>query len=175
MNQETLKKLLNYNPSTGEFTWLAKLSPTGLIGQKAGCIKINDGYIQIQINKKKYRAHRLAWLYMKGKWPKKYIDHINHDRSDNSWENLREADDSLNQANRRISRNNTSGYKGVYWDKRKKQWSARIKYQGQAIHLGFYDDKYEAYLVYCKAANKLFGNYAYTGLEYATDYIPQIR
>jgi hypothetical protein len=164
-----LKTILDYNPLTGDFTWKQKLSSTGPAGSKAGCIKSTDGYVQIQINKRKYRAHRLAWFYLKGKWPKKYIDHINHNRSDNRIENLRECTDSTNQANRRISRNNTSGYKGVYWSRRKQQWEARIKKDGKSYNLGHYDNKEGAYKAYCKAAKNLFGSYAYTGLEYATE------
>lgn len=164
-----LKTILDYNSHTGDFTWKQQLSATGPAGSKAGCIKSTDGYVQIQINKRKYRAHRLAWFYVNGKWPKKYIDHINHDRGDNRIDNLRECNDSTNQANRRISSNNTSGYKGVYWNKFKESWEARIKKDGKSYNLGYYDDKDDAHKAYCKAAKNLFGSYAYTGLEYATE------
>lgn len=166
---EYLKSVLHYNPLTGDFTWLKKLSGTGMPGSKAGCTKNTDGYIQIQIDNKKYRAHRLAWFYMTGKFPKKHIDHINHNRIDNRICNLRECTDSTNQANRRIGRNNTSGIKGVRWDKYKEKWEARIKKNGIPHYLGYYDEKEEAHKAYIKAAKRLFGSYAYTGLEYATE------
>jgi len=152
VNQEELKELLHYNPGTGIFTWL--VNRTG--GVKAGdvpCYK-SDGYIQISVNNKDYKAHRLAFFYMTGDWPKEQIDHKNHVRDDNRWVNLREATHQENQKNRTISKNNTSGVMGVCWNKKRKKWESNIWINGKQKHLGRFNDKFEAACSRKSAENK---------------------
>jgi len=81
-------------------------------------------------------AHRLAFLYIKGKLPAQVVDHPNHKRADNRWSNLREATPQDNQKNQSLRSDNKSGRIGVNWQKREGSWRAQIKVSGKTIHLG---------------------------------------
>lgn len=125
---DILKKSLSYDPSTGLFHWLVK-KPNVNIGDVAGTKRKNDGktYIIITISGKKYRAHRLAFLYMNGSFPEMLCDHINGDGTDNRWCNLREVNHVGNNRNMRLRSDNTSGVAGVYWNKKDKRWQVTLK------------------------------------------------
>lgn len=109
-------------------------------------------------------AHRLAFFLMTGKWPKE-VDHINRIRDDNRWVNLREATRTQNSANLSVSVNNTSGFAGVYWSKKNKQWLAHIKANGVRHYLGGFDLIESAAQAYRIAAVLNFGEFASTELE----------
>lgn len=94
------------------------------------------------------------------------LDHINRDPLDNRRCNLRETDKRYNAANMWRSSQNTSGYKGVTWNKRNKNWVVGIKLNGKGMFLGAYDDKLEAARVYDTKAKELFGQYALTNEAY---------
>lgn len=128
ITQEQLKQFLHYCPDTGVFTWLIKRSGVRP-GDKAGTHRKHDGktYILISVNGKKYRAHRLAFLYMKGSMPDMLCDHINGNGTDNRWCNLREVDSVNNNRNMRLRADNKSGTPGVYWNKKDKRWQVQIK------------------------------------------------
>lgn len=113
---ERLKEVLIYNKDTGVF--VRNTATRGHYeGSIAGCVG-RRGYIQICIDKKQYRANRLAWLYMTGEFPELYVDHINGDTSDNRWENLRLANASQNVMNSSLHKEGTStNIKGIYVDK----------------------------------------------------------
>ena len=119
-----------------------------------------NGYVSIRLNGKRYAGHRLAWLYMTGKWPKTPLDHINAISSDNRWENLREADGSQNQANKRLSRQNTSGFKGVSWREDGAKWVAQIRVRGRCIYLGRFNTPEQAHAAYVAAAIEHWGAFA---------------
>ncbi len=155
LTQEKLKELLNYNTKTGIFTWKVSRKNWVKVNQVAGC-KNNTGYIQIYVCCKPYKAHRLAWLYMTGRWPKTGIDHINCIKNDNRWKNLREATKSQNMQNSKKQLNCTSGYKGVDFYKNYNKWRARIKINGKETLLGYYDDIKEAKKAYNDTAKKHF-------------------
>lgn len=158
LSQKRLKELLWYNPYTGLF-----FRQTHKGGAKAGDIAgwiDGNGYRVIRVNGEVYLAHRLAWLYMKGRWPKKQIDHKNGNPSDNRWDNLREATGSENQWNRKINKNNSTGYKGVCFHKASQNFRARIQHNGKNKSLGYYDTPEEAYTVYCEAAKELQGKFS---------------
>lgn len=141
INQSELKEIIEYNPDTGVFTW--KISKQGIKKKQAGSGD-GKGYIDIKINQKKYKAHRLAWLYMTGELPGKQIDHINHNRSDNRWGNLRLASHSENMRNQTIPKNNNSGVIGVFFHKRDKKWIASINHKNRKINLGSFAKKHQA-------------------------------
>jgi len=159
LTQQYLKSILNYDKDTGIFTWKNCSAKHIKIGQIAGSKNIY-GYIAIGIYtngiNKLFRAHRLAWLYVHGNIPKKYIDHINHIRNDNRISNLREVDISANQKNMSKSKANSSGVTGVVLDTRQGKWLALIGVKGKLIRIGIYEDKNEAICARLHA-NKLYG------------------
>ncbi len=102
------------------------------------------------------RMHRLIMNAEDGQ----EVDHINHDGLDNRKDNLRIADRGQNSANRRIAVNNSSGYKGVYWQKERGKWRAHIRKDKKNIHLGYFDSVVKAAIAYDEAARELFGEFA---------------
>jgi len=141
ITQKELKEILDYNPETGVFIWLKHNKNQKSIGDAAGHL-MAEGRTSIRINYISYLLHRLAWLYVYGKWPNE-IDHINHNQSDNRISNLREVTHRENMLNQSMCKNNTSGVTGVYWHKKNNKWFASIMVKGVAIHLGISFDKFE--------------------------------
>jgi hypothetical protein len=132
ISQEYLKSRLSYCPETGVFVWLPKrdnpLWSSRHGGRVAGTIQIKgNGYrrVNIVLDGKSFKAHRLAWLYVTGDIPPKEIDHKNRDATDNRWENIRDSA-GLNQKNKSMQRNNKSGVTGVSWSKVSGKWAARV-------------------------------------------------
>ncbi|MCD2451655.1 HNH endonuclease [Methylicorpusculum oleiharenae] len=154
LTQERLKELLRYDPETGMFTWLASPANSVKVGAIAGSVN-GKGYIHIKINSKTYRAHRLAFFYHFGRWPKNDVDHMNGVKTDNRIENLRDANKSENQQNRGVQSNNTSGYMGVSYDKRKKKWKAEIMINRKTNRLGRFSTPEEAHAAYLSAKKEL--------------------
>lgn len=155
LTAEYMRSIINYDPKTGVFRWNNRAN------KLAGSIN-NEGYLHIGISYKIYKAHRLAWLIMMDKWPEFEIDHRDTNRSNNRWKNLRCATQSQNLCNRRRQKNNTSGFKGVSWDKINKNWQANIHLNGRLVHLGRLDSPKEAHTVYCKKALQFRGEFART-------------
>jgi hypothetical protein len=144
ITQSRLKELLHYDQETGIFTWIAVTSTRIFVGDVAGSLDKSDGYVRISIDRKSYKAHRLAWLYVHDEFPPNEIDHINRVTSDNRICNLRSATRSENMHNTSIGINNTSGHVGVSWHKQSKKWMAHIRVNCKKIHLGRFDDINEA-------------------------------
>ena len=153
ITQEELKKYLRYDTDTGFFIWRIKPSVQVSEGNVAGTL-MNRGYIHIGVLGKAYRAHRLAFLYMTGAWPKEQVDHINGNRIDNRWCNLREATQTENQFNVAIRKDNTSGYKGVSLHKRTGKWAARCGINNKDKWLGIFDTPELAAKAYQEFAKK---------------------
>lgn len=153
ITQAELQQILHYDPLTGLFTWIKKIARCINVGSVAGSLKPN-GYIEIMINRTSYGAHRLAWLYVHGSFPPEFIDHANNIRNDNSLANLRKATRAQNAINSKISSKNTSGYKGVSWNKNGKKWQATIRINKKKIYLGSFDTAKKASKVYNAAAIK---------------------
>jgi hypothetical protein len=150
LSYDRLREVLNYEPSTGIFTWKIKTAKCVQIGDVAGCIEKRIGYNTIGIDKSIHRAHRLAWFYMTGKWPVKFIDHINGSKSDNRFENLREVFEDGNSQNvRKPNKRNKSGFMGVIWFQNK--WRASITVNGKTRRVGDYNTPEEAHQAYLKA------------------------
>ena len=152
-----LHERLHYDPDTGKFRWRVSVSANRKSGDEAGDQKKDSGYILIGIDGHRYRAHRLAWLYMTGEWPEDQIDHRDNVRHHNWWSNLRLADNQKNQANSRRPKNNTSGFKGVYLYRGR--WRAKINPDRRQIHLGTFDDPSHAGAAYDRAAKQYFGEF----------------
>jgi len=156
---DRLKELLHYEPTTGLFTVIRRRRNQLQIGDTVGH-KVQRGYVSIHIDGRGYLAHRLAWLYMTGKWPIAEIDHANCDTSDNRIANLREASRSQNVRNSRLRCNNHSGYKGVRLHKKTGLWQARITLKGHDQSLGYFRRPEDAHEAYCKAAVITCGEFA---------------
>ena len=137
LTQKKLKKLFNYNRTTGIFTYKVKTAICVNVGDIAGTLS-TLGYIIIRIKPELYKAHRLAWLYVKGKWPDGDIDHINHIRSDNRFSNLRDVSSAGNAQNRiKANLNNKStGVQNVY--KQNDKFRVLIMVNGKNIHCGYF-------------------------------------
>lgn len=165
ITQKRLKELLNYDENTGVFTRRISISNNSLAGDVVG-FDDGNGYIQIGVDGNQYRAHRLAWLYVKGEFTKKTIDHENHDRSDNKFNNLREASHSENCRNVSLSINNKSGFIGVTWDKERGKWYSSIRVNQKTKSLGRFVNLSDAVLVRIKAEEK-YGFHLNHGIEKA--------
>ena len=157
LTQQYLKSVLSYDKDSGEFSWIKGNSRTTFPGQKAGSLH-PFGYVKIRMKvddcERSYMAHRLAWLYIYGDWPKNQIDHINRNRSDNRICNLRDVECFQNKQNSTKQSNNTSGVKGVYWHKKTKKYQVNIMVKGLRIALGYFDDISEAALARKNAEDK---------------------
>ncbi len=152
-------ELLDYNPSTGLFTWKIHRSGQHPPGTVAGSRRYADGYIRIRVDGTAYVAHRLAWLYMTGDWPDKDIDHKNLMKDDNRWVNLRQATHRQNMINV-AARNKSGNPKEAFFCKRDRIWVSCIKINGKQIRLGTFTSAEAAHQAYCEAANKYFGEFA---------------
>ena len=136
ITQELIKELFDYRD--GELYWKVRNSSRTQIGDKAGTLH-HTGYLQTRINGKIYKNHRMIFLYHHG-YLSEFIDHIDGCRSNNRIENLREASLSQNQHNKKINKNNTSGVKGVCWNKQAKKWLVRLDVDGKQKYFGYYHD-----------------------------------
>jgi len=138
LTQERLKEVLDYNPETGLFFWKRKINNISN-GNPAGSHQ-NKGYIQLMIDSRNYLAHRVAWLYMYGEWPKNQIDHINRNKKDNRICNLRDVNNSTNQINIGLRSHNSSGVTGVVKSsKPHRPWAAQINRNNKKIFLGYFN------------------------------------
>jgi hypothetical protein len=154
LTQERLKELLAYDEETGVFTWKVQRNkiPAGTVASSTH----NQGYFQIGIDRKRYLAHRLAWLYVYGQMPEHEIDHINHDKADNRIANLRCVTHAENLKNASSQKNNLSGFNGVHYDKSRSKWLAHIQVDRKFKNLGRFDDFDEAVKAR-QAAEVLYG------------------
>jgi len=156
---EYLRQILSYDEETGLFYWKYSKSIKAVAGSIAGTKA--KGYICICIDFKKYRAHRIAWYFLTTIDPgDKQVDHINCIKHDNRASNLRLATRSQNQANQCLRKNNTSGHKGVDFQKNRNKWRARIKIDNKEFHLGYFDTPELAHMAYCKGAIEFRAQFA---------------
>jgi hypothetical protein len=154
---ERLRELLNYNHETGVFTWLVTAGRRRA-GNEAGWLTNGHNGIRrtIEVEQRNYKAHRLAWFYVNGKWPCGVIDHINGNPADNRIENLRDVTQKVNIQNEKVARKKTkSGLLGAHWIERDKKWAANIRVDGRTIRLGAFQSPEEAHYVYLEAKRRL--------------------
>jgi len=133
LSRKILASKMTYSRDTGLFIWNN--------GDIAGTLD-KGGYVIIKVNKKAYKAHRLAWLYEYREMPSGHIDHVNHDRTDNRIDNLRDVSQAENNKNQRMYHTNTSGVTGVTFQYGK--WKTRINVDGKRICLGSFVEFSEA-------------------------------
>jgi hypothetical protein len=158
ISQAEVRRLLDYDPKTGEFTWRERKKGRET---KVGWTT-HDGRQQVSINYKKYYLHRLAYLWMTGDLPK-FIDHIDGDPGNNAWGNLRMATHAQNLRNTKLRSTNRSGFKGVAWNFAVSKWTAQIVTNGKKTHLGCFSSPEEAAAAYADAAKLHHGEFARLG------------
>jgi hypothetical protein len=151
LTAERLRQLVDYDPETGIFTWKIKRKKV-VVGERAGRM-MNSGYQAIGIEYGLYLAHRLAWLYVYGEWPKHNLDHINGNRLDNRIANLRDVPQVVNAQNRRRALGR-SGLIGAFTAKAGR-WRSQIRINGSQVPLGFFDTAEEAHQAYLTAKRRL--------------------
>jgi len=152
---------VSYNPETGCFRWVGR-GKGRRVGEAAGHLE-GLGYVSISIDGKRYKAHRLVWLYVHGYLPKQPVDHINCIKNDNRIANLRLATHFLNNGN--VPSYNKTGFKGVTYKRQRtsyKKWRAQITIGGKPIYLGYFATPEEAHAAYSVAAKSYFGEFART-------------
>jgi hypothetical protein len=162
-----LRELLEYFPNTGEWWWRVDQRNGIKAGDLAGCIKADHigrkksyQLRKIMIMGRTYTSSRLAWFYITGEWPAGFIDHRNNDSLDDRWDNLRLATASQNKINAPVRSDSKSGIKGVYYDPRRKTWSAQIGVNGKRRFLGRFASAGEAQAAYKTAAGAMHGEFA---------------
>lgn len=162
---DLIKEYLAYNPDNGHFTWSKSNNKKIKVGSRAD-INSNHGYKRIQVCGKRYLAHRLAFVFMLGRFPINLVDHINLETNDNRWVNLREANYLQNQFNRGIRRSNTSGKRNVWWSPQHKKWRTGIYINGKRKHIGCFTTVEEASNAYETLAKQVQGDFYCKGEEH---------
>lgn len=149
---ERVRQLLHYEAESGIFTWIRK---TGSMGSGAMAGTSHKEYINIQVDGRQYKAHRLAVLWVTGAWPDGEIDHKDGDGKNNRWENLRLAPSRFfnMQNKRRPHKNNSTGFLGV--SPQDGRFRARITANGKKLCLGLHETAESAYAAYVEAKRKL--------------------
>lgn len=156
---EEIAKVVSYDPNTGIMTWLKETPGRAKIGDPAGYLDASTGYTKIGIYYKRYYAHRIAFMLMTGRWPSNQIDHIDGNRANNSWSNIREATRSENMVNRVSPRRLCR--KGAYLTP-DGNYQSKIMVGRKSIYLGTYKNEEDAHAAYCEAAHKYHGEFART-------------
>lgn len=147
-----LHELLAYEPQTGAFTWQFS-RPKAPAGAAAGA-RQKIGYTVIRVDGRLYYAHRLAWLHMTGEWPAATVDHIDGDKTNNRWLNLRDVEHVVNCANQHRAQG-SSGMLGAAWSSRTKNWRGIITRGDKQFHLGTFATSAEANAAYLAAHAEL--------------------
>ncbi len=151
LSQDRLIELLRYEPETGHFYWLRKTTSNISTNKPAGC-KMKTGYLCIRVCNELHYCHRLAWLYMTGEWPSEQIDHINGNKSDNRFSNLRSVTQNQNcQLKHVASGRSKTGFAGVTVNERSGKFNARHKNKW----LGTFKTPEEAHKAYVAYRDKL--------------------
>lgn len=160
---DAMKAILDYDPDSGKIAWKNDMNRGRIpAGTEVGSV-YPDGYKRLNINGKMHMAHRLGYALGTGQVPTDIVDHGDNDRSNNSLANLRIASALQNAHNTSISKRNTTGVKGVYFDKYHQKYRARVMVGGTQHHLGLFKDLEEAKAAQDEARTRLHGEYANSG------------
>ena len=155
LTAENARERFKYDAATGIFTRArpARHLATGSVVTGT----ISHGYVRIWIDGKQVAAHRLAWLIKTGSWPTADIDHIDGDRANNAWGNLRQVDRSTNLENIHgaKSHNRSTGLLGAYHSPTPGRFVSRIQVRGKSKSLGSFGSAEEAHAAYLSAKREL--------------------
>ena len=164
---ELIRHLFDYDTESGVVIWKNPRSNRTKKGAAVGCVCQSNckTYLKVSVayngGHEEYKLHRIIWLYVTGEDPgAAQIDHIDGNTLNNSFANLRKASPFENQYNCKLRIDNTSGFKGVSWSKRRNKWFAQISANRKQLHLGYFDTPELAHMAYCKAAAELHGEFA---------------
>lgn len=150
LTAKRLRALFTFDYETGKF-YSARSDLRRSVGSTT-----KHGYVTLKVDGSYHMAHRLAWLYDKGKWPDGQIDHINGNRADNRIENLRDVDQTTNMQNQRSAHVDcASRLAGTYFHKRIGKHYAQIRVNKVLKHLGYFETPEEAHAAYLKAKREL--------------------
>ena len=140
---DIVRRLFDYDPHSGLFIRKESARPRRWGGANAGHLR-RDGYVTIVCEGRKFLAHRLAWLWFYGVWPRKHLDHVNRVKNDNRIDNLREVTPAQNRQNSTVSGKSLSGHRGVCWHKKTSRWRARAIIDGRRVDLGEFENVSDA-------------------------------
>lgn len=158
LTADRARELLEYSVQHRGLIWRVTRSKA-----KAGSLAgrpDKDGYLIIGIDGKRYKAHRVVYLMHHGAFPDGDVDHIDCDKQNNLIENLRVADASQNRCNVRLQVVNSTGFKGVHFNKNARRYRSIIKFKGETRFLGYFDNPEDAHAAYTEAANDMHGEFA---------------
>jgi hypothetical protein len=161
LTAEAVRRIFIYDPYSGLLQYRER-GPRRPRGWFAGAKDPKSGYLRVQVGLRKYLVARLAWLWMTGHWPKDDVDHVDLDRTNNRWGNLRDATRAQNVVNSERRTTNKSGFKGVTFKHGRGDlpaWRATIRTEGRCRHLGYFLTPEEASQAYELAAQQAFGDY----------------
>jgi hypothetical protein len=153
-----LREILDYDPVTGIFRWKTRVAQRCHVGDIAG--RISGGYRHFSIRGGNYRACRVAFAFVHGRWPRGQIDHVNRQPADDRIANLRECSHSENMRN--MLRKPRSGLKGAQY-KRPGYWQSMIRINGHPTYLGSFKSPELAHEAYARAAREHYGEFARVG------------
>lgn len=153
---ETARRIYRYEPDTGKLIWIDEGINRAKLGTEAG-FDNGQGYLQVCLQTKSIKFHRLCWALYYGAWPKKHIDHRNGDKKDNRIENLREATMADNCRNT-LQKRAANRYPGVR--ARHGKFAAEIQLNGKKRHLGTFENEIDAATTYAKASVELHGEFS---------------
>jgi hypothetical protein len=157
LTAKKLREAMHYDPATGVWTRIASKGRSDLVGTVCGSVD-GGGYVHIRIDGQRLKSHRLAFLYMTGRFPKREVDHIDLDRTNNRWANLRVATRRQNQGNVRVRSDNVSRVKGV--TKFRGRYQARIVLaDGKREFIGSFVSATDAGRAYAEKARAVFCEY----------------
>lgn len=157
LTHDRLRSLFEYDPTNGRLVRRVIEHPSQ---KKITCGTSPQGYFVRWVDGSFYLEHVLVYFWHTGELVDE-VDHCNRNKSDNRIENLRACDRTLNNANQRKRKDNSSGYRGVSWSKVTGKWWAQLTVRGQHHNLGYYDTPEQAALRYNEAASQHFGEFAY--------------
>lgn len=167
LSQSRLKEALTYNKVTGVFTWNTRplhhfkntRSQNSWNSKHAGKIagKFTDRYVQISVDKKRYLAHRLAFLFVNGSFPENVVDHIDGVTKNNAWENIRDVTKSGNSQNQtKVAKHNKyCTMLGVSYLPKWNKYLARIVIKKKNIRIGLFNSEQDAHNAYVEAKRRL--------------------
>lgn len=159
LTADVARELFTYDPETGELRWKVRAAQRVHVGDLVGA-PTAKGYRRFSCQNRLYLKHRVIWLMQTGAWPEHSIDHRDGDRSNDRWTNLRAATPAQNAQNAKRRADNSSGFKGVSFNRREGKWTAHIRAHGRSLFLGRHDTVEAAAAAYVQAATELHGDFA---------------